>query len=392
VRFGYLLLAPTRQPHGDDAFYWETAQSIAATGTYTFAGRPTADFMPGLPLLLAALIRLGSNLAGARLALVILSVATIPLAFALAKAWFGDRVGRWTAWFFALFPPFWFYATAILTETVALATVTLQLLLVERARARPSLRLGIALGACYASLLYLKPELLVVGPAYLAVSVIWPAQLARRVTVVMVVVGMLALTPWAARNWRSFGEFIPLKATGGMLLYFASHHPPILEVDDPRLLAASPSLTVEGKPGATGRNYAREGLQRIAAAPLAYLRDCLIVRAPRLFIGSQTEAAAGLSRSFATLYQERAHGSLLLKALLLLIQSAVCGFGLVALSRRGSARLTIGKIHFWSNVAMYVGLMAIPRYSMVLMPILVPHCMSLFDRRRVSVDRHIQPG
>lgn len=387
VRFAYLLLASPRKPHGDDAFYWETARSLAASGSFEFAGQPTADFMPGLPLLLAPFIRLGGDLGVARLFLVVLSIATIPVVFSLASSWFGRRAGSWTAWFFALFPPFWFYATAILTETVAVLVVTLQLLLVERARARSSVRIGLALGLCYGLLMYLKPELAVLGPAYLAVSMLWPARLPWKVTSLMVCVGIATLVPWTVRNWMAFGEFIPLKATGGMLVFFASHDPPILEVDDPRLKAADLHLRVVGKPGATGRNYGKEGLARIIAAPLPYLRDCFTVRGPRLFLGSQTEAADGLSRSFAALRGERAYAAFGVKAFLLVIQATVSALGLVALCRRLEPRLTLGQVHFWSNVGVYVGLMAVPRYSMVLMPILVPHALHRLALARSSFWR-----
>jgi len=374
VRVLYLIFADQRQPHADDAFYWETAQALAQSGQFAYEGQPTVDFMPGFSLILAALIRLmGPNLEAVRLVLVCVSVATVPIAMEVAKEWFGTRVAKATGWFFALFPPFVFFSTAILTETSAIALVCVQLLLAGRLRNRYSTVIAVALGATFACLVYVKPELFALGPVYLLVSFFVPRSLSRRAAVLMLSIGLASLTPWIYRNHVVFHEFIPLKATGGVLLFFAGHHPPILELDDPRAVAARAELVVPGRPGATGRRYAQEGLRRILADPAAYVRDSLAIRVPALFIGSQTEASPTLSRSFGDLYATRQYALLTVKAALLIVQSLVCllGFGGILVER--GVRTDIPRWHFYANAAVYITLMAVPRYSMVLMPILVPH-------------------
>lgn len=376
ARFAYLAIAPQRQPHGDDAFYWETAKTLAESGSYLFRGEPATDFMPGFPLFLAVLVRVvGENTDLVRAVLALLSVATIPVMMLLASEWFGHRVGRATGWFFALFPPFVFYATVLLSETCAVMLVALQLLVAARLRKSFSWSAALALGLSYAGLIYLKPEFFALGPAYAVLAAFRPDALPRKAAGTMLMVGALSLAPWVHRNWQVFGEFIPLRVAGGRLVLYASHHPPIVEVADPRARDAEASLRIPGRPGATGRRYAQEGMRRIMADPLPYLRESLTVRAVGLFVGSQTEATVGLSRSFRDLWSSRAYPLAGLKMILLLVQTGISVMGLLFVIVRPVDTTLLARWHLFWNAGIYIALFGIPRYSIVLMPILVPHAM-----------------
>src|SRR5438876_266692 len=110
ARLIYLFCFAQREPHADDLFYWQAAQSLAQGLGYGDAGGPSVAWMPGLSLLLSPVAWLfGGALLPMRLFLVALSIFTIFVIWKLAQRWFGERVALWAAWGFALFPAFWFF-------------------------------------------------------------------------------------------------------------------------------------------------------------------------------------------------------------------------------------------------------------------------------------------
>ena len=381
-RLLYLLLVPQRMPENDDAFYWGTARALAQGIGYVYHGQPATDWMPGFPLFLTPWVWLfRENLFACRLVIVALSVATIPLAGRVATEWFGARVGRLFSWVIALFPPFWFYSVSILSETQAIFLVLAMLAMAARLRRGFAWRSTIGLGLCYGAALYTKPELVLLGPAYVLVSWLRPHALPRRAAIIMVVVGATTLAPWTLRNYHLFGEFIPLKASAGITLWWASHHPPIVELDrnDPELLDAQKRLNVAGKPGQTSKNFSHEAMQRILAAPHLYLKDCITDRAFRLFVGSQTEASTVLSPTYGQLFRRGWYFRLAIKCLLLLVQCTfvVLGYLGLFLSRKDNDERAVARAHLLTNTAVYIVVLGVSRYAMVLLPILIPHAIAI---------------
>jgi hypothetical protein len=193
----------------------------------------------------------------------------------------------------------------------------------------------------------------------------------------MCLAGGLSLLPWTYRNWQLFHELIPLRSTGGKLLWWASHHPPIqteqMNTEEQRKEKAR--LEIPGKPGLTSKRYSEEGLRRIKADPLPYLVESVTVRARGLFFGSQAEASPVLSRSFGDLSAAREYALLAMKLALFTLQglASILGIWGILRGRDPERRRTIPRLHFWGNTAIYLALLGITRYSMVLMPILLPH-------------------
>jgi Dolichyl-phosphate-mannose-protein mannosyltransferase len=388
LRLIYLCFFPQREPHSDDLFYWQTAQAIADGRGYVAAGLPSVAWMPGLPLLLAplALVFKEGALLPMRLLLVALSILTIPIVWKLSREWFGETVAQWAAWGFALFPPFWFFASAILTETVAILLVATALLLLTQLKGGFEWRRAVGVGLCWGSLMYFKPEFVFWGPFLGAIALLWRRELALRAVLVCGAVGLLLLSPWVARNWVRFHEFIPLKASGGYLVWWVSQDPPVEALDErtPDQLAMEASFVVPGKPGATGKNAAREGLARIKAQPFLYLKRCFNRRLVHLFLGSQTEAATGvgLARSFADLRASHERARLGIKLLLFALQGLIAALGILGVALLGS---NTQRLLFFGTVGTYIMLLGIPRYSMVLMPFLIPHGAALLERARLKL-------
>jgi hypothetical protein len=387
LRLVYLLFFPQRMPHADDHYYWLMAQSLAHGQGYVVGGQPTVFWMPGLSILLALpALFFGGALLPMRLLLVTLSALTLPVVWRLARGWFGDEVARVTVWVFALFPPFWFFSTALLTETVAILLVALLLMLVTELKGAFEWKRAAAAGLCYGGLMYLKPEFAFWGPFLAAITLLWRRELAVKTVAVVGIVGVLMLLPWTVRNWEDFHEFIPLKGSGGLLVWWVSQDPPIEALDErtPAQVEMEKTFEVPGKPGASGKNAARAGFQRIEAHPFQYVKRCFTRRLVHLFAGSQTEAATGvgLARSFGDLRASHEYFRLAIKLMLFALQGAIALLGIFGVALRGS-RLT--RTLFFGTVITYMMLLGIPRYSMVLMPMLIPHGVALLRRSDLTV-------
>jgi 4-amino-4-deoxy-L-arabinose transferase-like glycosyltransferase len=384
VRLIYLLAFPQREPHGDDLYYWQMAQSLAHGDGYVIDGQPTVFWMPGLSVLLSPLALIfGAALLPTRLLLVTLSIVTVYVVWRLARAWFGEGIGLWSAWAFALFPPFWFFSTAILTETLAILLVATLLLLVTELKGGFEWKRAVGVGLCYGGLMYLKPEFAFWGPFLAAATLLWRKQVAPKTVAVMGVVGVLMLVPWTARNWIDFQEFIPLKGSGGLLVWWVSQDPPVESLDErtPEQKATELTFEVPGKPGASGKNAARAGFARLAQHPLQYVKRCFTRRLVHLFVGSQTEAASGvgLARSFGDLRASHERARLAVKMLLFVLQGLIAALGILGVAMLGSNTI---RMLFFGSVGIYMLLLGIPRYSMVLMPFLIPHGAALIAHFR----------
>jgi 4-amino-4-deoxy-L-arabinose transferase-like glycosyltransferase len=387
LRLIYLCFFPQREPHNDDLFYWQAAQAIAEGRGYVAGGQPSVAWMPGMSLLLAPVAFLfGGAVFPMRLLLVALSVLTIPIVWKLSRAWLGETCALWAAWAFALFPPFWFFGSAILSETPSILLVAVALLLLTELKGGFEWKRAVGLGLCYGGLMYFKPEFVFWGPFLGLSALLWRREVTLRTVLLVGTIGVLLLGPWIGRNWIRFHEFIPLKASGGYLVWWVSQDPPVEALDErtPEQLAMEASFVVPGKPGATGKNAARAGMARIKEHPLQYLKRCFTRRLVHLFLGSQTEAATGvgLARSFADLRASQERARLAIKLLLFALQGLICALGLIGVALYGSNTV---RLLFFGMVGTYMMLLGIPRYSMVLMPFLIPHAAALVERARLRL-------
>ncbi len=376
----FLAVVPPRPPHSDDLFYWLTANAIADGHGYTLDGLPTTSWMPGLPILLSLVIRVfGPSLLAARMSLALISACTVPIAFHLTRRWFGVGPARLAAWIFAVFPPFIFFSTSLFTEPVAVFLVATLFLLMAQLRERFSwLRAGVV-GLCWGGLAYVKPEFGMWGALLIAGALARQGWVAWRTAFVAVAVGVLMLAPWTYRNFSLFGEFIPLKATSGYLVWWAAQEPPVEDSSTrtANQIGAEAGFVVAGKPGATGKNASRAGVDLIKANPMRYLRRCLTHRLVHLFIGSQTEPLGHtiIGRSFADLRRDSHTLAIGTKVGLLGLQTLLCLLGLWGvLTRRPPVAETLMTA---AVAATYVLLIGIPRYSLVLMPLLIPSAAAL---------------
>jgi hypothetical protein len=182
--------------------YLPIAASLRAGDGFAIRGEPTAQSMPLWPLCLAAL----PEGVKPQLLCASLSAACLPLAWLLARRLSGPRAALAVLAALAADLDHVALAGSVLTEPL----FTLLVLLFALAWA--SDRLAPAALACGLATLA-RPEAFLFPLAIAAFTRSW-----RRPAVLLGGV-LLAVAPWAYRNHRVFGAFVPFTTTSGVTLY-----------------------------------------------------------------------------------------------------------------------------------------------------------------------------
>lgn len=185
--------------------------------------RPTAEYPPLFPAMLAALSTVGVDSPdGQQLALCFLGAGTVALVGLVGRRVAGETVGLAAAAIAAVYPMLFQADAVLMTESAYAFVVAAALLLAYRAVDRPSpvrfalLGLVIGVGALTRAEALLLAPLLVVPVA--AARRDLPA--ARRLQLAALGIGVAALTvvPWTARNASRFDTLVPVSNNLGTLL------------------------------------------------------------------------------------------------------------------------------------------------------------------------------
>lgn len=188
---------------------------------------PTAWLAPIYPCLLAGIFKLfgiyssASNLVAHTLNCVFSAFTAWPIA-AISTIAFGKRIGRASAWLWAILPTSVFYSVFWIWDT-ALAGLWMALLVLATLKLRGSSRASawIGYGALWAIGAMINPSLLGVLP-FLALWAIWPVLAtpprAAKLAAASALVFFIGLAPWTLRNYVVFHKFIPLRSNFGLEL------------------------------------------------------------------------------------------------------------------------------------------------------------------------------
>jgi len=185
--------------------------------------RPTAEYPPLFPALLAALDRAGvDSVDGQQLALCFLGTLTVVGIGLIGRRVGGDPVGLTAAAIAAVYPML-FQADAILmAESLYALLVTAVILLAYRAADRPKTGSFAALGASLGLAALTRSEGIL-----LAVVLVLPVALrlhslpwARRLRLACIALGVatLVVTPWTVRNYARFDTLVPVSNNLGTVL------------------------------------------------------------------------------------------------------------------------------------------------------------------------------
>jgi 4-amino-4-deoxy-L-arabinose transferase-like glycosyltransferase len=232
LTFGATYKFSEREDHF--SFGWETgriARSLAEGEGFSspFHGNtgPTTWIAPLYPYFLAALFKIfgiySHGAAWVALAVnSIFSALTCITIFYIGREVFGERVGRWTAWTWAVLPFIIYWAVRFAWET-SFATFLLSaaFLLALRMERRNRTRDWMWFGLVWALVALSNPSLLV----FLPFCGLWVAYRqwknnAFRLTPVLLssAIFLVAIAPWLVRNYRTFGEFVFIRGNFGIEL------------------------------------------------------------------------------------------------------------------------------------------------------------------------------
>ena len=243
ARVLYVTLASPYPVHSDASGYDAAARRLLTTGSFAFpvGGALWSDdafredawaeydrmpanawSMPGYTVFLAATYRLSGTGPGRYLAVRVtqafLSVATLLLVFLIADRLLGRRAA-WSALALnALYPPHFWAAGYLLTETLFTLLLMAQVALMVRAAGSRGWTVYASLGVATAAAVYVRPVAAVVPALLLGLelhrgfrdrlpSKVIAARALRLVATGLVVAALMA--PWWIRNARIYRDFVP---------------------------------------------------------------------------------------------------------------------------------------------------------------------------------------
>jgi 4-amino-4-deoxy-L-arabinose transferase-like glycosyltransferase len=226
LRFGWIIVAHTyRFKTFDDnfSFGWEMgrigralAQGQGFSNPFNESTGPTAWEPPLYPFLIALVFRVFGIYTHVSALLLLglnsfFSALTCVPIFLIAKRCFSEKLAIWTAWLWAVLPPVMYWCTRWVWET-SLAALLLALIfwltldLEERNGLKPWLEFGLLWGIAGLT----NTSLL----AFLPASGLWAwyrRWKRRKPSLAGVALSALVffacITPWATRNYRTFGRF-----------------------------------------------------------------------------------------------------------------------------------------------------------------------------------------
>jgi 4-amino-4-deoxy-L-arabinose transferase-like glycosyltransferase len=218
VRVVYVIVFRRDRALGGDAFFYHAGANLLVHGKGFIAPLQylalhtrveAADHPPLYMLFLSIPSALGLNsVLTHMLWSTCLDAATIAVAGLLGRRIAGNRAGLIAAALVAISPNVWVYDGTVLSETMAIFTATLALLMAYRAWERPTMRRLCALGATCGFAMLARSELVLLLPALLwpiallADRAPWTTRMVRAGTATLVALAIVS--PWVGYNLSRF--------------------------------------------------------------------------------------------------------------------------------------------------------------------------------------------
>lgn len=227
MRWGAIRRDASQGPWGDEWQYEAIGHNIIEGHGYTLFGRQTALRVPVTSLMVAAIYATGKHdLLRARHIWSVMDALTCLLIFCLALLIGGSRLsGLLAAAVYAFDPYFAFIGSHVMSEspfTVLFLASLVTFIAYWRTKSwwwlcASGITLGLSMLARPTSFLY---------PVVTACLLfLWARRHGRTwfaQTVVYVLMALIVVAPWAIRNQRVFGEFVPLSTFSGATLWCGS--------------------------------------------------------------------------------------------------------------------------------------------------------------------------
>lgn len=357
-------------PWDDFQWYHQSAIDLVHGVEVTLGGQPTAFFPIGYPLFLAPFYAVfGPHLIVAQLLNILLRLGTAAAIYTIAlRTTQREQIARGAFILVAFFPSLFFYTLVTCSDVLFMAICILILRLmipIERLTFGRTALLGLLIG--YGSSVR---TVLLVFPLVLFV---WYAVISRRPLRVLAHLALVlliqasVLAPWAYRNARVFGQFVPISTNGGYNLYLG-HNP-----------AATGGFNSVGLPRPPGDpdEVARDRWYREQA--IAYIRSnpgrLVPITAKKmvyLFMRDDQGVSTATKRTYTAVPAAGLFLATLVSDLfyLVVLGLAVLGGGFLILSRAGNRRTWLLLLYCAYHVAVYLPFFGMDRYHLPILPVL----------------------
>lgn len=213
-------------PISDARAYDVTALNIARHGVFGFeVGEPTAFWPPGASFLYAVVYKVFGHGYGPIVVLnAAMGLAVVWLGYELVSRLTTRRVGLWAGLMLAVWPIHIQFTTVLASELAFTAALVGGMLAWVAFEGRTVRRIAFA-GVLFAAACYLRPTALLVPPLVAGLDLLRRPD--RKRTVIAAagvgVVMALAIAPWTVRNYRLFGELVPISANSGTNLWMGNN-------------------------------------------------------------------------------------------------------------------------------------------------------------------------
>ncbi|MFP4460052.1 MAG: ArnT family glycosyltransferase [Candidatus Zixiibacteriota bacterium] len=221
-RFIWMMSFDFVRFRSDSLWYIRAARSILHNGTLEMFGEKTA-FMPvGYPAFMALVLRLfNESIIALHFSNILLSVGTVVCVYYIGRYIHSEIVGRISAIFFIFLPSSIMFSTLFYSETGFTFFLILSLaLIILKSNQIPYLIFS-GLSLCIA--IYFRPVVILLP--FLLIIYIYLKSKKRfliRSTVFLLAV-FIPLLPWTIRNYKVFGDFVPVSTNGGYNLFVGNH-------------------------------------------------------------------------------------------------------------------------------------------------------------------------
>lgn len=226
VILGYAWVSAANPRYSDELDYWEIAGNIASGNGYTLRGVDTAFRPPTWPLLLVPAQLFGAGLFAGSLLSVAALIGAAWVAGKLGSDVVGGSSGRLAGLFVLAYPINIYTAATLYPQMLALLLTTLMWWLVARSELESATPLGrMSVLGLSAGLLSLAVPTLAFTAVALLLAASWRPLRSRNWPPLLAAWATAGATigAWVARNWMTFGEFIPISTSTGINLLLGNN-------------------------------------------------------------------------------------------------------------------------------------------------------------------------
>ena len=213
-------------PVCSDAFdYSAIAQSLATGSGFSLSGVPTAFRTPGYPFFLAALYAtFGFSPIPVLLVQALIDTLSCFLVFLIGRKLFSLRVALFALCFMSVMPGIVLYVPQLMTETLSLFLGLLFTWHMVSGPEVPSRSRNVVGGIIIGIGVLVRPTLLVL-PIAVAAARFWNGWTKRRALdslFTSLVISLIVVAPWVARNYSEFGR-LTLTSNIGLNFWIGAH-------------------------------------------------------------------------------------------------------------------------------------------------------------------------